>query len=409
MAFRRRFVPSTILAIVLMVLVSQAGVLAQSGPDGDQLLDANGAEPTALDAEQLLNDILSRVQNSLSDGEDASEASSAEVEQHESSDVPAAVASDLADDDSIRSAVTPQGEVQQPALAGFLEDIFDEVEDIIRDIGDTISNLFAPTPPTNLSWRPVCPDTFRLTWMDNASNEQGFRIYDEGFLVDEAPAHPGTGRVTHDLDVYGDLAGSHHFLTVTAYNQSGESRPSNQIFASHVCEEEVPPLSDSALLLPVNLNRQLQIIHGYNDPPPGRTCVAGRAPDHCGNQRYGLDLLPLTPTDRDVLAPLPGRVGFVDGDCVGITARDGLNVTLCHLSINVSAGMDIQRGQLLGTRFLGSHIHMNIDDRRGPAPYEPVPFAEPHTLEGRSFPPNDNIINQYGADRIILTSTNVKV
>ena len=46
----------------------------------------------------------------------------------------------------------------------------------------------------------------------------------------------------------------------------------------------------AVLKAPVPAGITVQVMRGYDDPPPGSTCTIGAEPDHCDNQRYGLDL-----------------------------------------------------------------------------------------------------------------------
>jgi hypothetical protein len=96
------------------------------------------------------------------------------------------------------------------------------------------------------------------------------------------------------------------------------------------------------LKAPVPAGATLQVIHGYNDPPPSEPCNIGASPDHCGNQLYGLDLQPVGFDDTTIVAPASGRVSWseVGGTgCIGLTLDAGLNLNLCHLGeLDVDVG-----------------------------------------------------------------------
>ncbi|MHC4091443.1 MAG: glycoside hydrolase domain-containing protein, partial [Planctomycetota bacterium] len=166
-----------------------------------------------------------------------------------------------------------------------------------------------------------------------------------------------------------------------------------------------PPPPAYALLAPVSAGQKLTVVHGYNDPLPGETCIIGKGPDHCANQKYGLDLRPSDLSDLKILAPLPGKVGWVGGGCLGLTTEDSLNLNVCHFgSFSVKVGQQVERGAVLGNRNT-SWIHLSLDDRYRSASRPPVPFSGAHTFEGTSLPPlADSQRNQYYGRS--FTSTN---
>lgn len=103
------------------------------------------------------------------------------------------------------------------------------IADIVKQ--QLAEEVAVPAAPTLLSVNPVCPDTFRLTWRDNSSNESGFNIYDDGVLVGTV----GPNVQSFDDEFGGFLGGSRHFYRVSAFNAAGESPRSNEIFASFIC------------------------------------------------------------------------------------------------------------------------------------------------------------------------------
>ncbi len=146
--------------------------------------------------------------------------------------------------------------------------------------------------------------------------------------------------------------------------------------------QQVP---DTVLLAPVSAGQQLEVIHGYNDPLPGEFCKIGAASDHCGSQRYGLDLVPSDQSKAEILSPLPGIIAWITGDCLGIRTSDNLNLNVCHFGrFNVSKNSSVKRGTVLGTRRT-SWIHLSLDDRYRNSSKPPIPFNGAHTLEGISF------------------------
>ncbi len=65
----------------------------------------------------------------------------------------------------------------------------------------------------------------------------------------------------------------------------------------------------SILLAPVPAGVMLKVIHGYNDHLPGENCPqpGNSIADHCMNQQYGLDLVPMN-GNTDIIAPATGIV-----------------------------------------------------------------------------------------------------
>lgn len=163
--------------------------------------------------------------------------------------------------------------------------------------------------------------------------------------------------------------------------------------------------SETALSAPVAAGITLKVVHGYNDPLPGERCAIGTASDHCGNQKYGLDLAPQNTSDRRILAPLPGKIGWKSGDCLGITTKDNYNLNVCHFgSYKVNQGDTVVRGQHLGDRST-TWIHLSLDDRYRQSSKPPVPFNGAHTLEGKALNPQaDSARNQYNNTTIVSTN-----
>jgi len=173
------------------------------------------------------------------------------------------------------------------------------------------------------------------------------------------------------------------------------------------------------LLAPVSAGQMLTIIHGYNDPLPNESCVIGTPPDHCQNQKYGLDLVPSDQTDKNILAPLSGIIQWEDDPtkikypCLGIRTDDNLNLNVCHfLSFSVQQSEQVKRGQILGTRST-DWIHLSLDDRYNISTptlpyYEPIPFNGAHTIEGIPFDPGPDSVRGPSFSNTVITSHNVE-
>ena len=187
---------------------------------------------------------------------------------------------------------------------------------------------------------------------------------------------------------------------------------------------EVNVVAPTAVLAPVFRGQTLTVLNGYNDPLPGEACnIGGGGADHCANQKYGLDLVPsvqatgmlaaqssertsAAPGDERILAPLPGRIAWISGDCLGIRTRDDLNLNVCHFArFAVALDDEVARGAVLGTRST-SWIHLSLDDRYRDLSMPPVPFTGAHKLEGLSLEPGpDDQRNQHAG--VSFSSTNV--
>jgi hypothetical protein len=150
---------------------------------------------------------------------------------------------------------------------------------------------------------------------------------------------------------------------------------------------------DVELLAPFNNDVSFKVTQGYYNNQ-GK-CSIKKAPDHCDNQLFGLDLVPdpQFADDRQILAPVGGIVDFLPAQsnayCLGITLDDGIHLNLCHFENwdTLNTGDRVTRGQILGTRST-SHIHISLDDRRAGKPYIPIPFNGRHTFEAMELDPN---------------------
>jgi Tol biopolymer transport system component len=169
------------------------------------------------------------------------------------------------------------------------------------------------------------------------------------------------------------------------------------------------------LLAPVAAGQTLTIIHGYNDPLPGEICdignklgIAQTKGDHCNNQMYGLDLQPSDQSDTKILAPLPGIIAWITGECLGILTKDNLNLNICHFqTFDVAEQDNVSRGDILGTRVVTKEwIHLSLDDANYGGNRQPIPFNGVHTIEGISFDPGPDTNRGPSFGNIVITSTN---
>jgi titin len=110
-----------------------------------------------------------------------------------------------------------------------------------------------PARPTNLTASSSSSSSIRLTWMDESSNEDGFRIY----RLAGSPAHrtlvASVGANIASYDVQALLANTPNAFEITAFNNTGESLPSNKAHARTYKSGSPPPAAPSGIqVLPIN-------------------------------------------------------------------------------------------------------------------------------------------------------------
>jgi YVTN family beta-propeller protein len=177
-----------------------------------------------------------------------------------------------------------------------------------------------------------------------------------------------------------------------------------------------PPVADASLLAPFNNGVTWTVYNGYydNTAQDYLGCGVGSKPlDHCRNQLFSIDLKPDQSDNGQILAPVSGKVAYVEGGCVGLTLDDGLNLNMCHFDgVNVKQGEPVTQGKVLGTRNTSTFfwVHLSLDKRnalpgdpssgdlcpgtKNPATnkpihcYLPIPFNGTHIIEGMSLDPN---------------------
>ena len=102
-----------------------------------------------------------------------------------------------------------------------------------------------PEAPTELRVELTTAGRIDLRWVDNADNERGFYIRFRGKRTG-FDDHTDTSQTNTDID-YASLSGLHSGFTYTirvvAYNQAGESPPSNEVQATTPNVAETLPVS----------------------------------------------------------------------------------------------------------------------------------------------------------------------
>jgi len=84
-----------------------------------------------------------------------------------------------------------------------------------------------PNRPTNIAVYKETPNSVRVSFLDNADNEEGFRIEDlsGNVLMDQIPAKKASGHYQY-VNLQGLNAGKLYFIRLFAYNVQGDSAPS---------------------------------------------------------------------------------------------------------------------------------------------------------------------------------------
>jgi hypothetical protein len=252
--------------------------------------------------------------------------------------------------------------------------------------------------------RPLCAGsspTFRAFIQNNSSIASGG--FDIQWIVDGNNIYGGHYSIpadaidTHD-HIWQNLTSGQHTLTFIANfdHRINETKYNNNqmtiTFTVNDCAS-----ADVAFLAPFNNGVTFTAIQGYYNNTG--SCNIKTGPDHCDNQLFGLDLQPDASDNRQILAPVGGKVSWIDvgqknsSGCMGITIDDSLNLNICHfLALNVAVGDRVARGKVLGTRSTG-WVHISLDDRVPNSLCNgclPIPFNGPHTLEGMSLNPDHN-------------------
>lgn len=172
-----------------------------------------------------------------------------------------------------------------------------------------------------------------------------------------------------------------------------------------------PPSAAAAtpvtLKFPFRPGAAWQVIEGYN----GGT--------HKGYERYSFDFARMDGQQQgeDVLAAAGGRFAWDTRDssgCLGIDHPDGTSTEYCHLTDipSFADGQAIAQGQVIGkcgnkgAEWTVAHIHFTWYKDSGGGDWQTSRVGLPlDPIEGRHFPADDSIINQWGGTQD-LYSTN---
>jgi hypothetical protein len=91
---------------------------------------------------------------------------------------------------------------------------------------NAIQTETVPCAPSNLSAYNISKFDFGFSFMDNATNETGFHVYEDDKLYVPMNANAGTGTVKTS---FSQQCNQYHFWSIKAYNYAGESLTSEHI------------------------------------------------------------------------------------------------------------------------------------------------------------------------------------
>ncbi len=106
----------------------------------------------------------------------------------------------------------------------------------------TLATPQTPAQPTNIGAYNFTSSSARISLLDNADNEDGFKIYDDkGNLLATAPAKAGSGEYVY-VDLTGLKTCALSTINVVAYNANGESQASQKSFVTAGCltDSDIP-------------------------------------------------------------------------------------------------------------------------------------------------------------------------
>lgn len=124
-----------------------------------------------------------------------------------------------------------------------------------------------PAAPTGLSASTTGQTTASLTWMDNATNEDGFKVYRSISGVDPSvgtrTARAGTGNTT--MDLIGLTCSETYVLYVKSYKGSAESAASNYVTIN------TDPCTPSNVVAPSHTGKTVTVTWMDNSTTPEET------------------------------------------------------------------------------------------------------------------------------------------
>jgi len=107
-----------------------------------------------------------------------------------------------------------------------------QVDAALELLGETDPSPTAPTPPSSLTAVATSDTRIDIEWTDNSSNETGFRIRRRIGSTGEWIAVATVGANATSWIQNDAVPGTSYYFTVTAFNEGGESAPSNEATAT---------------------------------------------------------------------------------------------------------------------------------------------------------------------------------
>ena len=98
----------------------------------------------------------------------------------------------------------------------------------------TLETPQTPAQPTGVGAYSFTNSSARISFLDHADNEDGFKVYHNGSVIATAPTKSGTGEFVY-IDLTGLSTCALYTVDIVAYNANGESEASVKSFMTTGC------------------------------------------------------------------------------------------------------------------------------------------------------------------------------